>query len=423
MGVIYLSDKIDGEFTADDEAILTQLSQMAVIAIENHINAEARQANRAKDQFIAVLSHELRTPLTPALVALSEMCGDKRLPQDAQDNLEMVRRNVELEARLIDDLLDLTRISKGKIDLRLATVDLHGLLRETQTVCDADLHAKAISATLHFDATQTHVRGDRARLQQIFWNLLKNAVKFTPTGGSIRISTENGPDGRLAVKIRDTGIGIEPTALPRIFNAFEQGDKLIGRQFGGLGLGLAITKALVESHGGAVTAASDGRGQGALFTVTLPTQAAQVADRQLALPRLVESGPPRRLRILLVEDHADTSQVLKRLLTKQLHEVRAVHTVADAIAAAEMERFDLIISDIGLPDGSGLELMPKLRQLGATVGIALSGFGMEEDVARSRAAGFREHLTKPLNFQTLADCIDRICVEMDRPPELSKRIG
>src|SRR5881394_560151 len=160
---------------------------MAVVAIENHLNFEARQANRAKDQFLAVLSHELRTPLMPALVSLSDLCTDSRLPSDLRETLEMVRRNVELEARLIDDLLDLTRVSKGKVELRLATVDAHDLLMEALKVCQADINTKALKVTTELKAEDHHVRADRARLQQIFWNLRKNAVKFTPSGGSIRI--------------------------------------------------------------------------------------------------------------------------------------------------------------------------------------------------------------------------------------------
>lgn len=412
MGVIYVSDKEEGDFSADDEAILLQLSQMATVAIENLLSAEAREANRAKDQFIAVLSHELRTPLTPVLANIASLQGDKRLPPDMQDDLKLIRRNVELEARLIDDLLDLTRISKGKIELHMEVVDINDLIREAANICDSDLQEKAIDLVLDLRARQRNVKGDTTRLQQVFWNLLKNAVKFTPAQGRVVIESFNTNEETICARITDSGIGIEPDVLPRIFNAFEQGRSSITRQFGGLGLGLAISKALVEQHKGTLTASSEGKNKGATFTLRMPlTQ--ELAEPAYRTPRLVAVGPQRLMRLLLVEDHRDTARVMSKLLRTAGYEVDCAATVTEGLQLIKTQPFDVIISDIGLPDGSGLDLMRQAKLLCPTPGIALSGFGMEHDLKRSKEAGFSEHLTKPLNFQLLTETIERLTAQAE----------
>jgi len=429
IGVIYLSDKVSteakpatgaagkgaggvvgsvAEFTSDDEAILLQLSQMAVVAIENHLAAEAREANRAKDQFIAVLSHELRTPLTPVLATIASLQKDKRLPGEVQDDLKVIRRNVELEARLIDDLLDLTRISKGKIELQLEVVDVNDLLREATNICQSDIREKCIDFSLDLHAKDHFVRGDATRLQQVFWNLLKNAIKFTPAQGRIIVESFNAENsGAITVRVTDSGIGIDADILPRIFHAFEQGRSSITRQFGGLGLGLAISNALIERHHGTLTAASDGPGKGATFTAAVPVTA-EVPHTAYKTPRLVETMPARTVRVLLVEDHKDTARVMTKLLRGNGYEVECVHSVTEAVAMLKGRRFDMLVSDIGLPDGSGLDLMRQAQIIQPLVGVALSGFGMEHDIRRSKEAGFAEHLTKPLNFQLLIDAIERL---------------
>ena len=407
MGFVAVIDKLVDDFPDDDEAILLLLAQMASIAIENLQSADARAANKAKDQFLAVLSHELRTPLTPVLATLSSLTPDNRVPADMQNDLEMIRRNVELEARLIDDLLDLTRISKGKIELQFGAVDAHSLIVDAMNICQVDIQAKSQKVSAKLEAAHSYVLGDPTRLHQVLWNLLKNAVKFTGPGGSIEVSSENAADGSLIIRVSDTGIGIEPEILPRIFNAFEQGKRSITRQFGGLGLGLTITKALVDAHHGSITAASDGGNKGATFVLTLPLDKSHRKPAAFTGP-MPPSAPARRLRILLVEDHPDTGRVMSKLLTKEMHQVRLAKNTADAVRAYESDAFDLVISDIGLPDGSGLDLMKTLQAKRAVTAIALSGFGMEEDVRRSREAGFHEHLTKPINFPKLLDCIERV---------------
>ncbi|MDB5320113.1 MAG: Hybrid sensor histidine kinase/response regulator [Phycisphaerales bacterium] len=372
-------------------------------------SATATAANLAKDQFLAVLSHELRTPLTPVLTATHMLQTDPSMPPDARATIAMIRRNVQLETRLIDDLLDLTRVSRGKLQLQLATVDLHETIAHVIEICESDLRTKQLRFTQRLGAQAYRVRADSARLQQIIWNLLKNAIKFTPEGGSIELSTDNTADGRIAVRVQDTGVGIDPASLPNIFDAFQQGGEDVTRLFGGLGLGLSITKALVDAHGGALTAVSPGKGRGSTFAVILPTTQDVATPPQMAVnPRSSGARPPKSGHILIVDDHADTSRIMARLLSRQGFTVRTADTVAGALKTAGAESFDLLISDIGLPDGSGLDLIRQLRATTPIKGIALSGFGMDEDVERSHAAGFVEHLTKPIDGPRLLAAVERV---------------
>ena len=364
---------------------------------------EAESANRMKDQFLAVLSHELRTPLAPVLALAQLMLRDSAVPMEQRAQVETIRRNVELEARLIDDLLDLTRLSRGKMELRLAVVDLHRKVRHVLEICDSDIRAKQLRVTTDLSAPNPLVKVDAARMQQVLWNLLKNAIKFTPAGGEITIRTEN-RENCIRISVRDTGIGIDPGVLPRLFNAFEQGGRDVTRQFGGLGLGLAISKQVAELHGGVLTAWSEGPGKGSTFTLELTTvsDAGEVAaaDSPGAEAPATQGG-----RLLLVEDHPDTGRSMSLLLRSLGYQVTLVVSVAEALQTARAERFDLIVSDLGLPDGSGLDIMRQLRSEGPIKGIALSGYGSEEDIRRSRDAGFAAHLTKPINTNTLEQTI------------------
>jgi two-component system, chemotaxis family, CheB/CheR fusion protein len=370
----------------------------------------AESANRAKDHFLAVLSHELRTPLTPVLTTIQLLDRRTDLPADLREPLAMIRRNVALEARLIDDLLDLTRIARGKLELYFQPVDVHELLHQVLEICEPDIQTKRIGITLELLAQCRRVQADPARLQQVLWNLLKNAVKFTPDGGHVEVATSDGPDGTVRVRIADTGIGIEAGMLPQIFDAFEQGGQDVTRLFGGLGLGLAISKALVDLHGGAITAESGGRGLGATFTLSLAATAPTAAAISPLPSPATEAQSPAGLRILLVEDHADTREALSELLRMYGHDVASAGSIAAALAAAGAGQFDLIVSDLGLPDGSGLDLMPQIRALAPyeLKGICLTGYGMEEDIRKSREAGFLAHLTKPVNFQELSAVLGRI---------------
>jgi len=326
----------------------------------------------------------------------------------------MIQRNVELEAKLIDDLLDLTRVSRGKLSLHLETVDVHALLEHTVAICSEGVEVRTLAIVLEPGAAERHVRADAARLQQVFWNLLKNAVKFTPAGGRIRVLTRNPEEGRIEVSVIDPGIGIAPEDLPRLFNAFEQGDPTITRTFGGLGLGLAICKALVDQHGGTLTGLSPGRGLGATFTVSLDTVPAPEAAR----PSGAAAGPAEApaLRLLLVEDNEPTLQVMAALLEIAGHDVGTAQDLRSARALAASREFDLVVSDLGLPDGTGFDLMRELRDLYGLKGIAVSGYGMEEDLRRSREAGFREHLVKPVDIDKLKAAIARAAAAVRAEP-------
>ncbi|HSF39235.1 MAG TPA: ATP-binding protein [Thermoanaerobaculia bacterium] len=373
----------------------------------------AEAANQAKDRFLATLSHELRTPLTPVLAVVSSLERDERLDALVREELAMIRRNVELEARLIDDLLDLTRITRGKIELHSEVIDLRQVLDHAlQTCCSPELAARCPRIVTDLAEGDHRVWGDASRLTQVLWNLLSNAVKFTPAEGTITVRSRREPGegaGWLGIEIRDDGIGIEPDVLPRLFEGFEQGERSITRQFGGLGLGLAISKAIAEMHGGSLTAASEGRGRGATFTLRLPDRgdlAVKEADRAAEAGGTDNAARP--LHLLLVEDHADTAEAMADLLRLLGHRVDVAGTVAAALAIAgrsAADPFDLVVSDLGLPDGTGHDLMRELTRLHGLQGIALSGYGMEEDVRKSREAGFARHLTKPVNLQALESAI------------------
>jgi PAS domain S-box-containing protein len=393
----------------------TERKQMEAELVEAKGKADA--ASASKDHFIAVLSHELRTPLTPALATLGMLQGDPQLPEHLKHDIEVVHRNVELEARIIDDLLDYTRISRGKLHLNTGTVDVHSLIGHAMEMSRSELLDKKINISVDLNAEQHFVLGDAIRLQQVLWNLIKNAVKFTPEGGFITIHTFNTLDGRLKIKVTDTGIGIDPQRLPAIFEAFEQAERSITRQFGGLGLGLAIARTLTELHGGMLSAESKGAGEGATFLIDLPTTTERVrVVRQV--PSRDALGPTvRPLRVLLVEDHEDTARIMARLLRSSRHQVTLAHNVASALAKAGSQQFDLLISDIGLPDGTGYELLEKVQKTATVRAVALTGFGMEEDVEKSLKAGFVAHLTKPVNFQRLETILHQIAEELDAAGE------
>lgn len=383
---------------------------------EQKARADAESANRRKDQFLAVLSHELRTPLTPVLARLALMKREVNLSNTFKSGLEMIRRNVELEARLIEDLLDMTRLARGQLKLHPETTDAHEKMLAAIEIYDAEITARKQTVSVELNAKDHFVFADGVRLQQVFWNLIGNAVKYTPEGGRITIrstdESEGGGPGKLRVQVIDNGIGIDPDVMPRLFDPFEQGEQTLTRRYGGLGLGLCISRTLMQMQGGTVTAESAGKGLGATFTVDLPTIPARPPAPQ---PEMKPEPPPvpRPIsaesavqRILLVDDNEDTLRVMARLLRLNGHHVTTAESVAAALAAAT-EPFDLLITDIGLPDGTGWELMRELRRRGPVRGIALSGFSMDEDIRRSRDVGFIEHLCKPIMPDDLEEAIRR----------------
>ena len=379
---------------------------------------EAERASRTKDEFLAALSHELRTPLTPVLMTAAALRDDERLPADVREQMAMMERNIALEARLIDDLLDLTAISRGKLKLRPEPCDAHSLISLAVEIVRNEAQSRGLILEQEFAAPHSGLIADPARFQQVIWNLLRNAVKFTPTGGriSIRTNDETDANGRrwFTVAVSDTGIGIDPQALEKIFLPFEQSAAAGDHRFGGVGLGLSIARAIVSLHGGRIQASSPGRKQGSTFVLEFPDAMEPPSGLAEPLPGpdsivgQAEAPVTGNLRILMVEDHAATLEALSILLRRAGHTVVTASTVADALAAAAAGTFELVISDLGLPDGSGIQLMEKLRDTAGLRGIALSGYGMEDDLARCREAGFVTHLVKPVRFADLQRAIDSI---------------
>lgn len=368
---------------------------------------EADAANRAKDRFFAVLSHELRAPLHPALMISASLASEPEMPERFREDIQLIHRNIALEASLIDSMLDLTRISNGKLELHVQPLDLRRIVADAVATAQKEAEAKSITVSLEA-IRHGFVNGDSPKLQQVFGNLLRNAIKFTPTGGSIQVRMSSS-GGTFQIAVSDDGVGIDKDVLPRVFEAFEQGRSGVTREYGGLGLGLAICKGIVTAHGGSITASSAGKDRGTTMTVELPA---------LAMPDRAEAGPPAAapttsaapgaLNILLVEDHEDTLRAMARLLRKLEHSVTTATSVGDALAAASKSDFDLVISDVGLPDGTGLELMRSLLARKPCKGIALTGYGMESDIDSTRKAGFAAHLTKPVSFQDLASMIQKV---------------
>jgi signal transduction histidine kinase len=365
----------------------------------------AETANSAKDTFLAMLSHELRTPLSPVLATLNLWEVSDELPSAMKSDVQMLRRNVELEARIIDDLLDLTRIAKGILSFTRETTDVHELIEFLVSLCHSEFHGKALRLSVDLAAKNHYLDTDAGRIQQILWNVIKNAIKFTESGGAVRIATQNDSGGNLVVSVVDTGIGMTPETVARVFKPFEQGEKVISRRSGGLGLGLAISAALAEQLGGKLGAESGGSGLGSTFTIIFPyTDAIPAANDR----NLTAGGSFAGTQILLVEDHDDSARALIQLLSKQGYVVQRAKTVAAALQAVEEKTFDILICDIGLPDGTGFQFIETVRKNSTTPAIALSGFGMEGDVQQSTLSGFNAHLTKPVNFHKLETVIHRL---------------
>lgn len=375
----------------------------------------AERSSLAKDDFLAALSHELRTPLTPALMAATVLEKDTSLPETARSDISLIRRNIELEARLIDDLLDLTLITHGKLSLQTDALNLHTSLNRAIEVCQGDARLKRLNIQIELNARQTMILGDPVRVQQVCWNVLRNAVKFTAERGTISIVTGNDDHNNVWVKVTDTGIGFTHEQATRIFEPFEQGDRHVTRQFGGLGLGLAITRSIMHAHGGGIEGTSPGLNQGATFTLRFPL--AKAVIRRTEPPAARAPAQPGGLNILLVDDHKDTRVCIQRLLEANAHRVTSAGTAHDALHLAETGRFDLIISDLGLPDLSGHELMQRLHTRFNLPGIALSGYGMEADLAHSREAGFKYHLTKPVSFDRLKSFVAEFAAKRETAPE------
>lgn len=367
----------------------------------------AEKASKAKDDFLAALSHELRTPLTPALAAANYLASNaSKVPAEFAEDLEIIKRNVRLQARLIDDLLDLTRITRGKLQLHLEPVDANAVVRDAIEIANSAILSKKLSVSTELGAEKHHIRGDSIRLQQIFWNLINNAVKFTPSGGQIAVRTYNDNTGHFRFEITDNGIGIERERLASIFTPFEQADPSVSRQFGGLGLGLAISKHLIDLHHGRIEAESRGRSFGTTFKITLDTLPEGAAET--SADSASSKHVPKQLRILLVEDHRDTRHAMSRLLTHFGHQTSVADSTRRALEMMASQRFDLVLCDIGLPDGSGYDVISKAKAKGPIKAVAITGFGTDEDIRRSKEAGFDFHLIKPVDFHELRTVLEQV---------------
>jgi CheY-like chemotaxis protein len=355
--------------------------------------ARLREADRRKTEFLAALSHELRTPLTPirnGLVLLERAPPGSPAAARAR---EVLQRQTAHLVRLVDDLLDVTRISHGKVELHRARIDLRELARRGCEDHRALLEGARIALRLELPDAPVLVDGDPDRLCQVIGNLLQNAAKFTPEGGDVRVAVEAGPAG-AALSVRDSGIGIAAADLPRLFEPFVQATQGLARTQGGLGLGLALARSLAELHGGAVQARSDGPGRGAEFVVTLPL----AGPAAPAEPARATAATAAARSILLIEDNPDAARTLADVLELQGHQVRLAPDGRSGLALARAARPDLVLCDIGLPDLDGYAVARALRADEALAGtrlVALSGYAQPEDLARARAAGFDDHVAKP----------------------------
>jgi signal transduction histidine kinase len=367
----------------------------------------AQSENAAKDTFIAMLSHELRAPLTPALAAASHFASGDFDPAVTKA-FAMIRRSILAEVRMIDDLLDVNRVLRGKMNVKCRTASVHDIVLEAAEAQRPDALAKGLELELGLDAERCHASIDAVRLRQVFWNLIRNAVKFTGAGGRISVRSWNQED-RIVVEVEDTGIGIPPADLDRLFQPFDQLDRRPGFS-GGLGLGLTISRGLVELQGGKLVAHSNGRGQGSRFVVELGP--VDVLDASRPAPSGAGFAPPALpagapIRVLLIEDDRDTAEIMAEVLEAEGFVVQTVHSAA-AAKRVTLDAIDVIVSDLGLPDQSGLELIRELQAERHRPALALSGFGMDADVQAARAAGFDEHLTKPVDASALLATLGRM---------------
>ena len=377
--------------------------------------SEAEAANRIKDEFLATLSHELRTPLTSLLGWSSVLREAKRDEKVLNQGLEAIDRNARVQAQLIDDLLDVSRIVSGKLNLDVRPLDISSVTRAAINVVRPAADAKGIKLDYSAQPGLGAISADSARLQQIIWNLLSNAVKFTPHGGQISVRLDqHGSDARISVK--DTGQGIDPEFLPRVFDRFRQADSSTTRSFGGLGLGLAIVRHLVELHGGTVSAHSDGFNKGATFSATFPLiadRAEPVAVAQNGDMNGLDLHSLDGLRVLLVDDEAEAREILSTVITRTGAEVKTCKSAGEALSKLVEWKPDVILSDIAMPDEDGYSFINKVRSLprekgGETPAAALTAYARDVDRRQALAAGYQMHIAKPIGAGQLVTMIARL---------------
>ncbi len=384
---------------------------------------QLEQSDRQKDLFLATLSHELRTPLNSILGWIQLLRGNNSRAIDAKHGLEVIERSAKAQAELISDILFVSRIITGKLTLNLQPIDLIPVIEEALEVVLPSINAKNIQINVFFDPKIRQIKGDHDRLKQVFWNIFSNAVKFTPPGGRIDVRAFVN-NAQIAIEISDSGLGIEPDFLPFIFERFSQADSSYTRKVGGLGLGLAIVRHLVEIHGGSVGVKSEGADRGATFTIKLPVLAAPqtASDANKTSDETSETvkpnEPPKGIHVLLVEDNDDSREMLAVLFTQFDLQITAVASVAKALAVLENARPDILISDIGMPDQDGYDLIRQIRQLppekgGRIPAIALTGYASLQDRQLALKAGYQDHLSKPVDVNELFEIVKSIVDQTD----------
>jgi PAS domain S-box-containing protein len=417
-GLLYVHRRTPRPFSDRTETVLRQLAEYAAIAIHNmrmlahehQMRAEAEGASRTKDEFLATLSHELRSPLQPLLNWAYLLRSPNLDPASAERALDAIERSTKTLGQLIEDLLDVSRIVTGKLRLQARPVRLPAVVRAAMEAVESAALAKSVALEARIEPDLPAVMGDPDRLQQVFWNLLSNGIKFTPKGGRVTVSVA-GRNSEVLLTVADTGAGIKREFLPHVFERFRQAESSANRAYGGLGLGLAIVRHLVELHGGDVAVQSEGEGQGATFSVRLPVAAA-VRTAERAPAAVSTEGPVRQslsgLRLLIVDDEADAREVMRFMLERGGAQVRIADSAAQALDAIREERPDLLISDIGMPVEDGYVLVRRLRAMEEGLGrrlpaIALTAYASEEDTRRALTAGFDAHLSKPVDPARLID--------------------
>ena len=462
LGLIEASDKADGDFTDDDEALLVQLSQMASIAIENTFFAEEREANRIKDEFLSTLSHELRTPLN-AIMGWTQLLrmqqthggnGDangqpppQQQPQQMNDDvahaIDVIDRNARAQAKLVEDLLDVSRVTSGKLRLAAKVIELSTIVECAVEAVRPSAEAKNVAVSVTNEGGGEHrINGDPDRLQQVVWNLLSNAVKFTPEGGRVDVILDE-IAGQHRLRVADTGQGINAAFLPYVFDRFRQADSTSTRTHGGLGIGLTIVRHIVTMHGGSVGAESAGEGRGSTFTVMLPRATVAAVAASAEPPAPTECAPAKNetrgggddgtgpaesrditgTRVLLIDDEPDAREVVGEILRRAGAQVTASGSVGEAMRALRDAKADVILSDIAMPDQDGYDFLRQLRELPERRGgkipvVALTAYAREEDRVRALSAGFSAHVAKPVSPDEILTTIARLCPR-GRSPELA----
>jgi PAS domain S-box-containing protein len=405
LGLLQVSDKYEGDFTAEDEAILTQLAAIAATGFENaRLYGSLQEQHRRKDEFLAMLAHELRNPLAPIRAAADLLSFAPVNEHAVRQTSAVISRQVRHMSSLVDDLLDVSRVTRGLVELSTAHLDIKRVVADAAEQVRPLVEAKRHELTVTLSAAPAHVRGDHKRLVQILTNILNNAAKYTPNGGAIHVRTET-TEREVILSVQDNGIGIAPELQADVFNLFAQAERSSDRSQGGLGIGLALVRSLVELHGGSVTCHSDGAGRGSKFVVTLPRLSEQARLAHGSPEDAIQPAPVRRLRILVVDDNVDAAQMLAMYLEAAGHELLVEHAAGAALERALRERPDVCLLDLGLPDMDGNALASQLRAQSATAGatlIAVTGYGSDRDKETALASGFHHHLVKPVDTAALA---------------------